>query len=233
MGAVLSFSPRNRSRDRNFDPKPVLITSSYKHQKHTKSQIYTHPNSRSFDFNLNENDVRNYDNDDDDFYKCLQKKNHLATTILSSFTWKKITNQKTSQKNRKVSDKNNNNEISKVSYTDATNKTIVEPEHDFNKLSDLNGNRYEKSGVFKKPFSNVAGTETDAARGHDKLKTCRKTIIQASTSELLKCVALFVQHKCKRLRNLQITDIILWLRSVDRTLLLQGWQVSFEKKKST
>ncbi|XP_028042063.1 cyclin-dependent kinase 5 activator 1 [Bombyx mandarina] len=52
----------------------------------------------------------------------------------------------------------------------------------------------------------------------------RKTIIQASTSELLKCLGTFLHARCHRLRDFQAGDAVMWLRTVDRSLLLQGWQ---------
>merc|ERR1711884_332600 len=52
----------------------------------------------------------------------------------------------------------------------------------------------------------------------------KKTVIQASTSELLKCLGNFLYKKCYKLRDFQPGDAIMWLRTVDRSLLLQGWQ---------
>ncbi|XP_061443188.1 cyclin-dependent kinase 5 activator 1-like [Rhineura floridana] len=52
----------------------------------------------------------------------------------------------------------------------------------------------------------------------------RRVIVQASTSELLKCLGEFLCRRCFRLKHLSPTEPILWLRSVDRSLLLQGWQ---------
>lgn len=52
----------------------------------------------------------------------------------------------------------------------------------------------------------------------------KKTIIQASTSELLKCIGEFLCQRCKKLVRLQISDVANWLRMVDRSLLYQGWQ---------
>uniref|UniRef100_A0A3Q3FEP9 Cyclin-dependent kinase 5 activator 1 n=1 Tax=Labrus bergylta TaxID=56723 RepID=A0A3Q3FEP9_9LABR len=46
----------------------------------------------------------------------------------------------------------------------------------------------------------------------------------ASTSELLRCLGEFLCRRCYRLKHLSPTDPVLWLRSVDRSLLLQGWQ---------
>lgn len=53
----------------------------------------------------------------------------------------------------------------------------------------------------------------------------KKTVIQASTSELLKCLGMYLHGKCYRLRDFQAGDAVMWLRTVDRSLLLQGWQV--------
>ena len=55
--------------------------------------------------------------------------------------------------------------------------------------------------------------------------TGKKTVIQASTSELLKCLGHYLYKKCYKLRDFQPGDAIMWLRTVDRSLLLQGWQV--------
>ncbi|XP_014662090.1 PREDICTED: cyclin-dependent kinase 5 activator 1-like [Priapulus caudatus] len=55
-------------------------------------------------------------------------------------------------------------------------------------------------------------------------KPARKTVIQASTSELLRCLGEFLCRRCFRLKNLESGDAVMWLRSVDRSLLLQGWQ---------
>lgn len=55
-------------------------------------------------------------------------------------------------------------------------------------------------------------------------KPARKTVIQASTSELLRCLGEFLCRRCFRLKTLETGDAVMWLRSVDRSLLLQGWQ---------
>ncbi len=55
---------------------------------------------------------------------------------------------------------------------------------------------------------------------------------QASTSELLKCLGHYLYKKCDRLRDFQPGDCIMWLRTVDRSLLLQGWQVRNTAQKS-
>ncbi|XP_051527829.1 cyclin-dependent kinase 5 activator 1 [Myxocyprinus asiaticus] len=52
----------------------------------------------------------------------------------------------------------------------------------------------------------------------------KRVIVQASTSELLRCLGEFLCGRCYRLKHLSPVDPVLWLRAVDRSLLLQGWQ---------
>ncbi|XP_063229074.1 cyclin-dependent kinase 5 activator 1 [Bacillus rossius redtenbacheri] len=59
---------------------------------------------------------------------------------------------------------------------------------------------------------------------HQPLPPPKKTVIQASTSELLKCLGIYLHTKCYRLKDFQAGDAVMWLRTVDRSLLLQGWQ---------
>ncbi|XP_076360945.1 cyclin-dependent kinase 5 activator 1-like [Tachypleus tridentatus] len=52
----------------------------------------------------------------------------------------------------------------------------------------------------------------------------RKTVIQASTSELLRSLGEFLFRKCRKVKDFQAGDAVVWLRTVDRSLLIQGWQ---------
>lgn len=52
----------------------------------------------------------------------------------------------------------------------------------------------------------------------------QRIVLQASTSELMKCLSDFLQIKCSKLKNFQPSHAVNWLRNVDRTLLVQGWQ---------
>lgn len=64
------------------------------------------------------------------------------------------------------------------------------------------------------------------ALNNRQLSKVKKTVVQASTSELLRCFGVFLYRRCRRLRDFQAADAVMWLRMVDRSLLLQGWQVS-------
>ncbi|XP_067266543.1 cyclin-dependent kinase 5 activator 2b [Chanodichthys erythropterus] len=52
----------------------------------------------------------------------------------------------------------------------------------------------------------------------------RRVIVQASTGELLRCLGEFVCKRCCKVKEITSSEVILWFRNVDRTLLLQGWQ---------
>ncbi|XP_076015277.1 cyclin-dependent kinase 5 activator 2b [Genypterus blacodes] len=52
----------------------------------------------------------------------------------------------------------------------------------------------------------------------------RRVVIQASTGELLRCLGEFMCRRCRKVKEITSGDVILWFRSIDRTLLIQGWQ---------
>uniref|UniRef100_A0AC35UDI7 Cyclin-dependent kinase 5 activator 1-like n=1 Tax=Rhabditophanes sp. KR3021 TaxID=114890 RepID=A0AC35UDI7_9BILA len=64
------------------------------------------------------------------------------------------------------------------------------------------------------------GVKTDI-RQHDSIK---RTIIHASTGEILKGIASLINYKCSCLRHFDTDQLTIWLRTVDRSLLVQGWQ---------
>ncbi|XP_015256395.1 PREDICTED: cyclin-dependent kinase 5 activator 1-like [Cyprinodon variegatus] len=73
--------------------------------------------------------------------------------------------------------------------------------------------------VAKKNSLTGTGIQPSTAAG-----TPKRIIVQASTSELMRSLGEFLCRRCYRLKRLSPTDPVLWLRSVDRSLLLQGWQ---------
>lgn len=58
---------------------------------------------------------------------------------------------------------------------------------------------------------------------HSNSREYKKTVIHASTSELLKCLGYFVCQECHKLEHLQPESIVSWIRALDRSLILQGW----------
>ncbi|EMP29590.1 Cyclin-dependent kinase 5 activator 1 [Chelonia mydas] len=98
-------------------------------------------------------------------------------------------------------------------------------------LSCANLASYEGGGAPLAPLSakristsSVSSLKPGACLGGGSSASPRRVVVQASTSELLKCLGEFLCRRCYRLKHLSPTEPILWLRSVDRSLLLQGWQ---------
>jgi len=119
------------------------------------------------------------------------------------------------------------------SYTQTSAPRLPEPVVADSKISNyINNNNNSQQAepvVDNKPAGQVVpnknlGGGSAAGPGLELKPGAKKTVIQASTSELLKCLGNFLYKRCYRLRDFQPGDCIMWLRTVDRSLLLQGWQ---------
>ena len=84
-------------------------------------------------------------------------------------------------------------------------------------LTGLSRQRLSSSGVQSGGNSRHGST---SASSHN-ISPKKTVTITASTSELLTCLGAYLTTKCTRLRNFQSNDAILWLKTVDRALLLQ------------
>ncbi|KAL8578555.1 hypothetical protein ACOMHN_028827 [Nucella lapillus] len=139
--------------------------------------------------------------------------------FLSVLSWKKFT------VNPKKKDKN----ILKLSNSAFLSGSKFD--NNFN-LENINLNKNIQKSVScynlktgtEEPPPLVALSKAPPKKAVEKCCSPKRTVIQASTSELLKCLGEYLKRKCKRLRHFESGDAIMWLRSVDRSLLLQGWQ---------
>ncbi|KAL3832424.1 hypothetical protein ACJMK2_024068 [Sinanodonta woodiana] len=78
--------------------------------------------------------------------------------------------------------------------------------------------------TFKRNDINDNCKKVETVKKVEKGTSPKRTVVQASTSELLKCLGEYFKRRCKKLKHFDATDSIVWLRTVDRALLLQGWQ---------
>lgn len=69
-----------------------------------------------------------------------------------------------------------------------------------------------------------ASLEDQDQDGSEGSRSSKRILVQATTSELLRSLGEFLCRRCYRLKRLSPGDPALWLRGVDRALLLQGWQ---------
>ncbi|KAJ8923427.1 hypothetical protein NQ315_001986 [Exocentrus adspersus] len=214
MGTVLSFSPRER--------RPVYTTSStgdftlnnfsYEQLNNVKNrESKTNANiTNSNNHNLNNcNSINNNDN-----ARIISEKNALEKNLKKAFAVHKrsimeeVLDDEQQQKEDGQQQEQEHNDIVRVN--NANNNT----NHHIN--CDKVGN---KQALLSQNSINSQNQIVPVAAP-------KKTVIQASTSELLKCLGMFLHAKCYKLRDFQAGDAVMWLRTVDRSLLLQGWQVS-------
>lgn len=136
--------------------------------------------------------------------------------FLSGLSWKRFTT------NTKKKEKNN--------FVRFTNNTFIPAKIDNNfNLENVNINKNIQKSI------SCYNLKSEAEESHqqrinqvtkrlEKLASPKKTVIQASTSELLKCLGEFLRRRCRRLKNFEGNEAIVWLRTVDKSLLMQGWQ---------
>ncbi|XP_017788005.1 PREDICTED: cyclin-dependent kinase 5 activator 1, partial [Habropoda laboriosa] len=214
MGTVLSSSPRDK-----------------------RGSVYPPPgHQHSADFTLNNFNYEQLNN-----AKNRENKSSVATVAPAPPTNHPPTNNNSLQNNNLNLNNNDNGKI--ISEKNALEKNLKK--HSKKKVRD----NQNKTVGLKQPLDNIPivdknkniqtpQTKPPASNNNQTTHnpTCeklvqkpllskpRKIVIQASTSELLKCLGVFLHRKCTRLRDFQPGDAVMWLRTVDRSLLVQGWQ---------
>uniref|UniRef100_A0A8D0H3B6 Cyclin-dependent kinase 5 activator n=1 Tax=Sphenodon punctatus TaxID=8508 RepID=A0A8D0H3B6_SPHPU len=155
--------------------------------------------------------------------KNTKDKSLKRHSIISVLPWKRIVAVSAKKKNSKKVQPNSsyqnnithlNNENLKKSLSCANLSTFAQPQPAQPPTQNqVSSSKSAISSVKKAPHPNSTSSGTP-----------KRVIVQASTSELLRCLGEFLCRRCYRLKHLSPTDPVLWLRSVDRSLLLQGWQ---------
>ncbi|KAJ8012870.1 hypothetical protein DPEC_G00047370 [Dallia pectoralis] len=147
--------------------------------------------------------------------------------LVSAFTFKRVVSDSTKKKNSKkvnpnvarVNDKpvdRLNSENQKSQPTVRDNKTLALP------VPTLPSHSLFPSPPHI-PCASVKLVPAQKQLSQESLLSPRRVIIQASTGELLRCLGDFVRRRCSKV-NVTCDEVIQWFRTVDRTLLLQGWQ---------
>ncbi|XP_067625762.1 probable basic-leucine zipper transcription factor F isoform X4 [Eurosta solidaginis] len=129
--------------------------------------------------------------------------------------------------NQHVSFNQNDTQGCNALFVNSKSKKLISS-NDFVRMNTAKFNKHDKL-IQKEPLS--SSLPAQAHNIHTKSSHIpRKTVIQASTSELLKCLGIFLHYRCKKLKNFEAGDAVMWLRAVDRSLLLQGWQMSYNRQ---
>lgn len=264
MGTVLSFSPRERrpvyTTASNGDF--TLNNFSYEQLNNVKNRenkpIQNIPNSHSnhsLQNNLNNNDSARIISEKNALEKNLKK----HSLFINALSWKRFSTannnkKKLDNKNKNVTvyrqplvdninpvvDKNKNIQGQNKSLYYSTSKSALAL--DIVRVNNANNTNHHVNCATDKLGNKQAllTSQNSLSQQNNQVVPValppKKTVIQASTSELLKCLGMYLHAKCYRLRDFQAGDAVMWLRTVDRSLLLQGWQVGktflFHEKQS-
>lgn len=226
MGTVLSFSPRER-RPPAAAPPPDRAALAYSYERLNNAK-----NRENRDAPRDERRATL-----DDAAKIISEKTALEKNLkkhslfINALSWKRFSTANNNKKKLECKSKS----VSTFRAPLADNAPL-----DRNKNVSVGGAIYARPPVALPPPAEVVRTNAlnnnvcyaeklpTTAVGPAPVPVPRKTVIQASTSELLKCLGMFLHTRCHRLRDFQAGDAVMWLRTVDRSLLLQGWQVNIQ-----
>lgn len=152
--------------------------------------------------------------------KNAKDKGLKRQSLISVLPWKRIVAVSAKRKgSKKLSSGDSQDEISEYLNTQNLKKS-----QSCANLSSFTQETAISSIPSSKTTSSVVTTGTTAGQVNTNAGTPKRVIVQASTSELLRSLGEFLCRRCFRLKRMTPADPVLWLRSVDRSLLLQGWQ---------
>ncbi|KAF7285958.1 cdk5 activator-like protein [Rhynchophorus ferrugineus] len=253
MGTVLSFSPRDRARPLYTSGSTgdfALNNFSYEQLNNVKNNRdcgsnkpnLSHSNTHTLN-NINNNDNARIISEKNALEKNLKK----HSLFINALSWKRFSttnNNKKKQeniKNKNISafrqpldninqavDKNKNNQQQQQQQSNkqpsyyGTSKSTSALALDIVRVNNANNTNYNLH-CEKLTNKQTLPSQRDSNQVVP-VAAPKRTVIQASTSELLKCLGLFLHSRCYKLKDFQAGDAVMWLRTVDRSLLLQGWQ---------
>ncbi|KAK5641604.1 hypothetical protein RI129_010151 [Pyrocoelia pectoralis] len=219
--------------------------------KNRENKSNTNLTNSNSNHNLHNNNCNNINNNDN--ARIISEKNALEKNLkkhslfINALSWKRFSTannnkKKLDNKNKNVTvfrqplvdnihpvvDKNKNIQQSKQGSYYSNSKSIGTSALalDIVRVNNVNNNSNHHINCDKISNKQTLLSHNSVNSQNQVVPTSvpKKTVIQASTSELLKCLGMYLHSKCYRLRDFQAGDAVMWLRTVDRSLLLQGWQ---------
>ena len=222
MGTVLSFSPRPRKplyEDINLNNFNYEILNNVRNQQQQHQQQQQQQQPPPKEKNLKKHSI---------FISGLSWKRFTMSNKKKEKNFLKLSNRLPGRiENNLSSDVENNNKPFQKSiscYNLRTSSSVSEETlKNNNNLVKKSSQQPDHSTTNSSTASSTASSASSASSKCHVISP-KKTVIQASTSELLKSLGEFLCQRCHRLRQFEAGDAVLWLRTVDRSLLLQGWQ---------
>lgn len=243
MGTVLSFSPRERRpvytttashcpQGPGLQPDYTLnnYTSAYEQLNNAKNRDQKTMSASVVVGNHN-NNINNENARIISEKNALEKNFKKHSLFINALSWKRFSTANNNKK--KLDNKNKNLTTFRQPLVDNINPIVVDKNKNIQNISCYYPpvNSIPQSASLDLVRANNTNNNLTSEKLAPKASLLpatvpKKTVIQASTSELLKCLGIYLHTKCYRLKDFQAGDAVMWLRTVDRSLLLQGWQVS-------
>ncbi len=240
MGTVLSFSPRPRSKplygDINLNNFNYEILNNAKNQAYTSTVDNNNGSGGSAkDKNLKKHSI---------FLSTLSWKKLTVTSKKKEKNMMKLTSRIPDRIDNNLSDLENNNtkhafqksvscynlktsSIAPVNNSVSQENVLTNVTNNYSFMRKWDRKDLRSSGKITSPteqYRPLPASRSSDLSGATTPTSPKKTVIQASTSELLKCLGEYLCRRCFRLKQFEPSDAVMWLRTVDRSLLLQGWQ---------
>jgi cyclin-dependent kinase 5 activator 1 len=225
----------------------------------TNQEIKAYNNNLKYSVNalINSNKSSQSQSDKNNFVNNFKNSNNNNTSAKMSEIIRPILTQRNPSYSAKVAGSNHKLANSKTSVSLIRNESFKKPsqnnlENSFNSFSSssmkiipnpihlscqknsriLSNNQPEtKTGLIVSK-SNDSTNSTSLSNNTQPSHRHQKIVVQASTSDLLRCFASFLSQRCSQLfkevnktrQRFDPRETISWLRMADRALLLQGWQ---------
>ncbi|XP_046671996.1 cyclin-dependent kinase 5 activator 1 [Homalodisca vitripennis] len=241
MGTVLSFSPRERrpvytttASHCTTGPGPdyTLNNFSYEQLNNAKNR---EQKTMSASVVVGNNNINNENARIISEKNALEKNFKKHSLFINALSWKRFSTANNNKK--KLDNKNKNLTTFRQPLVDNINPIVVDKNKNIQNIScyyppvnsipssaSLDLVRANNTNNNHNNVSDKLAPKAQLLPAPAQQLAPKKTVIQASTSELLKCLGIYLHTKCYRLKDFQAGDAVMWLRTVDRSLLLQGWQ---------
>ncbi|EDW52398.1 GM11780 [Drosophila sechellia] len=163
------------------------------------------------------------------FEKNLKK----HSIFINALSWKKLS---TSHNKKKIENKNKCANLPTACFKAQLLESSFASSSDKNRNIQLHCNRIEEHNqqhCNQHPHPHPHQHQLQLQNQHqhqirpDQCRTSGRVMTGRGQSQTLQrrpCLGMFLHCRCQRLNNFDAGDAVMWLRAVDRSLLLQGWQ---------
>jgi len=228
MGTVLSFTPKNHYEDQNGvkEEKSVKKHGVFLNALSWKKLSSVNHGHHGNHYKGTQKEITNSKMRHDNIHPMIDTNKNIQNALCHGAKSTSLSEKKLDLVNTKVNQENDRNvdNLNQINNNPEPVPTLPTQQQQQPVLQPLPKTVLSNGQPGIQIIHNNKNVEQQPSVTQNSSSTGKKTVIQASTSELLKCLGHYLYKKCYKLRDFQPGDAIMWLRTVDRSLLLQGWQ---------